>query len=112
MLGLWAMLLSHQLQGVITMSKQGAFNTNRQYTARGQRVGFCHLSGSVYVFFDIDRLVTHAVDVGTGHEFYGPTMLKQELMKQYDRSQYLYDLEFGPEFTVARDVAWNMAQDL
>ena len=90
--------------------KQFAFNTRRQYTARGQRIGVAHLTGSVYVFYDIDRLIHHAVDLGPVQAT--PDLLKQAVMQEYDHSRYLYDLEYTPDYNAARQVAWDLAQAL
>jgi hypothetical protein len=96
------------------MTKQGAFNTRRKYTALGQRIGYSHLTGSVYVFYDVDRIIHHAVDLGPDYVYMGAnlTWFKQQLMQEYDHSRYLYDLEYTADYTAARQVAWQAAQSL
>jgi len=82
----------------------GAFQTNRQYSPQGQRIGFCAL-GPTVVFYDLDRCVYHAVNLELDSSYYAGASIKYAIMQQYDRMAYDVGFESTSNYREMLDLA-------
>lgn len=68
-----------------------AFNTGREYTAKGQRIAATQLEGGEIVLLDIDRQIDLMLPAGV--EF-----TQADIMWAYDRNMHTFPNEIGMSY--------------
>lgn len=68
-----------------------AFNTGREYTAKGQRIAATQLEGGEIVLLDIDRQIDLMLPAGVKFN-------QADIMWAYDRNMYTFPNEIGMSY--------------